>query len=73
MFKVKDDKELKALLKPSRSAVVDADIPNGLELIEKLEKRLAKAEKQIKGMETRINNLNGQVIELRSINHSRKE
>jgi hypothetical protein len=35
-----DEKELKALLKPARKAVVEKDLPSGLELIEKLEKKV---------------------------------
>jgi hypothetical protein len=40
-----DAKGLKQLLKPHRKAVVDKDCPSGLEMIEKLEKRLARLEK----------------------------
>jgi predicted RNase H-like nuclease (RuvC/YqgF family) len=44
-YSVKDERELKALLKPVRKAVLEKDLPSGLEMIEKLEKRLARLEK----------------------------
>jgi hypothetical protein len=40
-----NEQELKQLLKPSRKAVVDKDCPSGLEMIEKLEKRVDKLQK----------------------------
>lgn len=59
---VKDIKEFNKLSMPSRRAVVDKDIPNGYEMIERLENRLRASEKRITALQTQLNNITGKVI-----------
>lgn len=66
MLQIKDDpkgrKMLKELQKPSRRHRLDADLPSGSQMVEKLERRLVKAEKRIEGLETQLNNVTAKVI-----------
>jgi len=47
-YKVKDEKELKVLQRPSRRRQVDAEVNGGYEVVERLEKRLARLQKDWK-------------------------
>ncbi len=55
---------------PSRRARLDAEVKSGSQIVEGLEKRLAKAEKRIKGLETQLNNVTAKVILMENKNNS---
>jgi phage shock protein A len=55
---------LKALQKPQKARRLDAEIPNGLELIERLERKLASLQAKLTELETTNRNIMKRVFEL---------
>ena len=55
---------LKALQKPSRKTKVNGTIPDGLELIERLERKLARLQAKITELETTNQNMIKRIFEI---------
>ena len=66
VYQIKTEKELKALQKPQKARRLDADLPSGSQVIDRLEKSLARLQAKITELETTNQNIMKRVFELES-------